>query len=473
MKPITEEQLREFLRMPHETEWLEFKTDWFQSNQLGEYISAISNSASMNGKKEGFMIWGVDNDSHDIVGTEFDFRVDVNKNEPLEHFLARQLSPSIAFRFEETAVENKRIVILRIPAAIKVPTSYEKERWLRIGSSKVNLSKYPEREANFWEVLKQGLPTMANTPSEYQNLTFNKLFSYCDNKGHPLNKDTYKDNLHLLTDDGQHNLVAKLLADNGHVSIKAGLFRGTSKADTLYSVKEFGNTCLFISADSILEYGDIINILQADEVHRVAGRKEIPLFDSSAYREAVLNALIHNKWVSGDAPMFEFFSDRIEIRSFGPMPPNQTSSGFFRGNSKPVNKELSEAFSTLGISDRLGRGVPKIVHAYGEQAFSFEEDSILVTIPFSVLEDKQDNINEFDERLELKMDELKLNQSQKIIIKSMFENRNVSIFGLMEKTGLGKTGVIKSIKILKEKGLVIRTGTARVGYWSVKIQVNQ
>lgn len=394
----------------------------------------------------------------------------MNGNEPLEHFIARQLAPSISFRFEELTVHGFRLVILRVPAAIKVPTSYDHERWIRIGSSKERLSKYPEREADLWEILKQGLPTMANTASEYQDLSFGKLFSYYALKGHPLREETFKGNLHLLTEGGKYNLIAKLLADNGHVSIKAGVYRGKSKAGTLYSVKEFGNTCLLYAADAILAYGDVMNVMQADEEHRVAGRKEVPLFDPDAYREAVLNALIHNKWVLGDSPMFEFYSDRIEIRSFGTMPPNQTYVGFYRGDSKPVNKELSEVFSTLGISDRLGRGVPKIVAPYGERAITFAEDSILITIPFAKIgpEAERSFVGETIGKA-AELESLGLNLSQQAILRAMAENRNVTVPALMAKIHLSKAGIMKNVRILKDKGFVERIGSSRVGYWKVLV----
>ena len=77
-----------------EREWFELKVNWFEPNQIGEYISAISNSAACAGKKEGYFVWGVSDETHEIEETNFDPDCDV-KNEPLKHFLARQLAPDI------------------------------------------------------------------------------------------------------------------------------------------------------------------------------------------------------------------------------------------------------------------------------------------------------------------------------------------------------------------------------------------
>lgn len=80
--------------------------------------------------------------------------------------------------------------------------------------------------------------------------------------------------------------------------------------------------------------------------------------------------------------MISVFSDRIEILSRGTLAPAQTMEEFFLGESIPVNEKLSEIFLQLHISEKSGRGVPKITEMYGKDAFSFRENSIVVTIPF-------------------------------------------------------------------------------------------
>lgn len=83
-----------------EREWFEFKENWFDPKELGEYISAMSNSAAYEGQECAYFIWGVQDETHELIDTKFDPNCDV-KGEPLKHFLARQLYPDIDFRFEE------------------------------------------------------------------------------------------------------------------------------------------------------------------------------------------------------------------------------------------------------------------------------------------------------------------------------------------------------------------------------------
>ncbi len=51
-----------------------------------------------------------------------------------------------------------------------------------------------------------------------------------------------------------------------------------------------------------------------------------------------------------------------------------------------MNKKLSEILLQLHISEKSGRGVPRIVKEYGQEAFEFRDNAIVVTIPFNRLD---------------------------------------------------------------------------------------
>ena len=51
----------------------------------------------------------------------------------------------------------------------------------------------------------------------------------------------------------------------------------------MYSVREFGNCCVLVSLDKLVDYGDTINLIQADETNRKVERKDVPLFEPSAF----------------------------------------------------------------------------------------------------------------------------------------------------------------------------------------------
>ena len=417
-----------------EQEWFEFKENWFQPEALGEYVSALSNAAAFHYKKYAYFIWGVNDTTHEIVGTTFNQYCEYNK-EPYQNYLARNLSPSINFSFEETEIYGKRVVGLVIPAATEIPTAFKEKRFLRIGSSKCNMKDYPKREIELFKILDGRTETIETVPAKYQDLTFQKLFGYYGSKGIVLNQKTFIKNLGLKTEEGEFNILAQLLSDNSHFPLRVSIFDGETKGSNLFSVREFGNDCLLYSLDELLRYGDVLNLIQTDETDRVVERKEVPLFDNKAFREAIINAVLHNKWVEGNEPMISVFSDRIEILSRGTLAPAQTMEGFFLGESIPVNEKLSEIFLQLHISEKSGRGVPKITEMYGKDAFSFRENSIVVTIPF-------ERINKVGNKVGKKVgDKRPLNSRRDINDGITPYGDNLTVLELVKKYIAQKTGV--------------------------------
>ena len=428
-------------------------------SEIGEYISALSNGAAYLGKEKGYLVWGIKDSTHEIVGTNFDPDCNTNHNEPLKHYLERLLSPNVKIDFEETYINNTRLVVLIISAAKNIPTAWDGVRYIRVGSSKEKLSKFPEREVHLFHVLRDGIPTIVNTKSAYQDLTFTKLFGYYGSKGIILKEKTFKKNLNLLTESNEYNILAQLLSDNSHIPLRVSIFDGETKASNLFSVREFGFNCLLYTLDELLRYGDVLNIIQADERNRVVERKEIPLFDSKPFTEAIINAVLHNKWIDGNEPMISVFSNRMEILSRGVLPPSQTLEGFYLGESIPVNEKLSEIFLQLHISEKSGRGIPTIIESYGKEAIEIRENSIVIKIPFNW-------INVVGNKVGNKVGKKKKSNRDKII-EEIRNNPNVTNKQLSIIIGISETAIENNIRILRENNIIERIGSKKTGYWRI------
>lgn len=463
------EKIMELISSESEQEWFEFKENWFRPDELGEYVSAISNAAAFHYQEEGYFIWGINGSTHEIVGTTFSQYCNHN-SEPYQNYLARNLSPSINFRFEDIEIGGKKVVVLIIPAASELPTSYKEKRYIRIGSSKTSLRNYPKREIHLFRILDGRVNTIETMTSEYQNLTFNKLFGYYGSRGIVLRSETFEKNLKLKTKDGNYNVLAQLLSDNSHIPMRVSIFEGTTKASRLLSVREFGNNCLLYTLDSLLLYGDTLNLIQTDETERNVERKEVSLFDGEAYREAVVNAVLHNYWVGLNEPMISVFSDRIEILSRGSLAPAQTVDGFFRGESVPVNEKLSEIFLQLHISEKSGRGVPVITKACGKDAVTFTETSIIVTIPFSrvsTADSTHADAPSAEGRKEESNERGELNSRRKEILEIIGSNPKISKAELSEELGISTTAVSNNISFLRSNGYLERIGNTKGGSWKL------
>ena len=201
----------------------------------------------------------------------------------------------------------------------------------------------------------------------------------------------------------------------------------------------------------------MLNLIQTDEKNRIVERKEVALFDNKAFREAIINAVLHNRWVDGNEPMISVFSDRIEILSRGTLAPAQTMEGFFLGESIPVNEKLSEIFLQLHISEKSGRGVPKITEMYGKDAFSFRENSIVVTIPF-------DRIQKVGNKVGNKK---KLNARRQQIMQEIRDNSSITTAELAKILQISETAVNNNLAFLKENLYIKRVDSKKKGYWQV------
>ncbi|HEY3489184.1 MAG TPA: ATP-binding protein [Candidatus Deferrimicrobiaceae bacterium] len=57
---------------PTETEWLEFKANNHEPQRIGENLSALANSACLHNKTRGYLVFGIDDSTHRVVGPRFD-----------------------------------------------------------------------------------------------------------------------------------------------------------------------------------------------------------------------------------------------------------------------------------------------------------------------------------------------------------------------------------------------------------------
>ena len=160
--------------------------------------------------------------------------------------------------------------------------------------------------------------------------------------------------------------------------------------------------------------------------------------------------------------MVTVYSDRIEIMSRGTLAPKQTLEGFYLGRSIPVNRKLSEIFIQLHISEKSGRGVPKIVETYGREAFKFEENDIVVTIPFNRVGQVGNNVgNKVGDK------QSTLNQTRQAILFEMRNNPNITKAELSRILGISTTAIDNNISFLKKNGYIERVGSNKTGYWKV------
>ena len=147
--------VRELCKLPRETEWVEFKVNNAEPKEIGEYLSALANSAALVGKAFAYLVWGVDDKTHQVVGTRFSLTTAKVGNEELENWLLRLLAPKIHFRFFEVTVDGLPVVLLEIGRAFRHPVQFEGSEFIRVGSYKKRLKDHPEQERALGRIFDQ------------------------------------------------------------------------------------------------------------------------------------------------------------------------------------------------------------------------------------------------------------------------------------------------------------------------------
>lgn len=373
----TQSLIRELVALPAETGWLELKRNNADPHEIGEYISALANSAALEGKSRAYLLWGIDDATHAFVGTTFEPASKRVGGEELESWLLRQLAPKIEFRFRRVEVDGHVLVLLEIDRAFRHPVQFAGAEFVRVGSYKKRLKDFPERERMLWRIFD-------STPFEHL-LAAEKLSSdevirlldypaYFDLMGVPLPdhragilQALLADQLILQQDGGRWAirnlgaiLFAKRLADFGGLQRKAVrvvAYKGNGKAEGTVREQE-GGRGYAAGFEGLI--GFINGLLPSNEVMGKALRKTVPVYPEHAIRELVANALIHQDFsITGSGPMVELFADRMEITN--PGQPLVDTQRLLDHPPRSRNEALASLMRRVGICEERGSGVDKVV----------------------------------------------------------------------------------------------------------------
>jgi predicted HTH transcriptional regulator len=368
--------LKELQALPKECEWVEFKVNNHNPQEIGELLSALSNSACYNNQKFGYLVFGVEDVTHRFVGTVFRPSVEKKGNQELENWLATQLNPRIDFNIFEFEYEGNHFAIFRIEATRNTPVSFRGEAYIRVGSYKKLLDEHPEKERKIWN--KDNIHVFEREISlenvdETQVLSLIDYPAYFDLIKFPL-PDNRKGILERLTNDkivipqtnGKYNitnlgaiLLSKEIESFDNVSrktVRVVIYDGKNRLKTIK--EQIGKKGYAVGFDGLINF--IANQTPTHEVIEGALRKQISQYPILAIRELVANAIIHQDFsVKGTSPMVEVFSDRIEITN--PGKPLIDPLRFVDHSPESRNEILARFMRRLNICEERGSGMDKVI----------------------------------------------------------------------------------------------------------------
>lgn len=368
--------VRELCALPRETEWVEFKVNEAEPQAIGEYISALANAAALIGKAFGYLVWGVRDQDHVILGTTFNPHAARVGNEELESWLLRLLEPKIDFRFFSVTVDGQPVVLLEIDRAVRHPVRFSGQEFVRVGSYKKKLKDFPEKERALWRIFdrtpfEDGIASERVAGQEVLRLLDYPTYFDLLEQPLPENRESIlaalaEDRLICKSDAGGWditNLGAILFAKRlssfrvlRRKAVRVIQYRGRDRTNTLREQEGAkGYACGF---EGLIGY--INGLLPVNEVIEQALRKTVPMFPELAVRELVANALIHQDlFVTGAGPMVEIFDDRIEITN--PGEPLVDTQRFVDTPPKSRNEVLASLMRRFRICEERGSGIDKVV----------------------------------------------------------------------------------------------------------------
>ncbi len=373
-----ERLIRELLRLPGETTWVEFKSNNKDAKMIGKLISALSNSAILENKECGWIVWGVENGSRRITGTSFEPVTEKKGNQDLTSWLVQNLNPKLDIHFSSGTIDNCRIVALRIPAAQSIPTSFAATEMVRVGSTTRSLKDMPEKKRILWQKFdstpfEQRASLMDKGADDVLNLL--DYASYFEQMGRPIpsNPLNILDALEMeeflrKNDAGQWDitnlgaiLFARDLSKFPSLKRKAIRIIHYNRNDRFDVKGEIEGTTGYVPAfKSQIAY--IMGLLPRNEVIQDYFRKNNTMYPFFAIRELIVNALIHQDFeVTGAGPMIEIFETRFEVTN-----PGKPIGEINRLLDQPPisrNDKLAAFMRRIGLCEERGTGVDKIVHA--------------------------------------------------------------------------------------------------------------
>ena len=369
--------VRRLCGLPAETEWLEFKHNNTDPQEIGEYISALSNGAALNDRYHGYLVWGIENDTHEILGTTFDPEKKKAKKQPLQHWLHSGLNPEVPFRFLSVEIDKKKVVILEIGRATHRPVAFNDIEYIRIDQVKRRIVTSSERERKLWKIFNENPFESLVAKERVDDESVLKMLDY----------PTYFNLLNKTLPDGRTNILNEIESNrlivqseiNGWDITNLGAILFARQLDYFPNLKRKavrviryeGKNRNKMDRDTTGEMGyatgfkGLINYIDALlPSHEAIGeggiRKTIRTFPELAVRELVANALIHQDFsIGGTGPMVEIFDDRIEITNPGePLIPKER---FVDAPPRSRNEALASLMRQFGICEEQGSGIDKVV----------------------------------------------------------------------------------------------------------------
>ena len=375
-----------------------------------------------------------------------------SKQKEIKDRLKNNISPSTVGLFEiaTPVIDGKQCIQVIVSGGNQQPYYIKKFGmstegcFFRVGSTTEKMT-----DGMIMELFqKRNKETLTSRRSPRQDLSFNYLRQHYVEKGYEVG-DNFLIQLELYTEENEFNYLAYLLSDQNCLKYQYARYDGDDVFN-LVEHKEFGNQSILKTTSDILEF--IQNRNSTFSQITATGRTDRNKFNAIAMRELIVNAIVHNNYLSNGLPAFEEFSNRFEISSFGGLPEGFSQEDFLNGYSLPVNPELIRVFRDLGLAERLGTGIRRVLKFYPKEIFRFSSNFLRVNLPFERPIPSYERMRE---------------EPKTSLMNLLKEEPGITRAYAAERLGISESSVYRELKRLEETGKIRREGSKKNGRWVV------
>lgn len=445
-------------------------------------------SAFANGEG-GTLIFGISDDDQ-IVGLA-DAKGDAER---ISEEIKSKLDPVPEVNLELKNADGKTLLLLHVYSGQETPYYYigDKQRiaFVRIGNESVTADRTQLKAL----VLKGSGRTYDSLPSNYrfEDMAFSKLRSVHYKRLQRSFEDSEFASWGIIDENGKLTNAGALLADESPVRQSRIFCTRWNGMDMTSGLGE--------AIDDVELEGCVIGQLQ-DAVSFVRNnsrkkwwkendfREELPDYPERAVTEAIANAIIHRDYMQmGSEIHIDMYDDRLEIYSPGGMMDGRLIQQLnpLTVPSKRRNPLLADFFNRLGLMERRGSGMRKIINTYmlyehlsdyHAPKFTSNASEFHVTLwnlnydgnDNSATTDKASQEVEFiKEPVEFTKEFTKeFIKASRQIYKLISTNPKVNTVQMADSMGLSARQVLKYLKRLQELGKIARVGGRKMGEWKI------
>ena len=443
--------LNSLRREPSEISWIEFKHNGIDPQEIGEYISALSNAACLAGMLKGYLIFGIQDGTHNVVGTHFNPNTEKGRgNQSLMIWLTLGLTPRINVRQYKINHPDGQVVLFEIGSANGRPVSFYGKEMIREGSSKTLLKNYPEKERAIWvsgvdwsshissmasiddldhdaiqkarDQFKMKNPSLVDKIDEWSNATF------LDKARLTIRGAITNAAIVLLGKPESASLLAPALAKISWI------LKNTENQELDY--EHFGSPFM-LNVDSILSR--IRNLTLRTLPSGTMFPQEITQYDVWVLREALHNCIAHQDYMLQGRINIVETPNTVLLTNAGSFLPGSIEEVIRRDSPSIVyrNPFLAEAMVNLNMIDTQGGGIKRMFVTQARRFFPLPDydltdpSQVSVTLRGEILDEHYTKL--LMERTDLDLEKIiLLDKVQKRVRISREDRRVLRNSGLVE-----------------------------------------